>query len=245
MWSAFYSSSFLLIYLFSPATKPSRWNYSYISLFIGLILFYRWPTWIRNTGLLGIDLRTVYADANIDVSIPTFILQECLAAIVVWSICEILVIWTSYLSQWRKEVTRYRNIDGLTATEIYQLTQMFSRQFIHWQICSILLAFAFLPYTFFFWRYVVDYGDARYLPHAIIMHLLWGACWVTISAPLLQTWYEWVLGQTMSLAKVKSADGDTVARFPDAPIGALSAVASAVVAIAAFGSPILKAIVLH
>jgi hypothetical protein len=134
----------------------------------------------------------------------------------------------------------------LDADQIYALMQAFIRQFIHWQVCSFLLAGAFIPYTFFFWRYVVDFGDARYLPHALVIHALWGLCWVLISLPLAQTWYEWTLKQAISSYDIREANETNekaiIGKFPEFPIGMFNVVASIIVALATFSSPIIKAI---
>jgi hypothetical protein len=86
----------------------------------------------------------------------------------------------------------------------------------------------------------------RYLPHAVITHFLWGVSWVVISLPLTQTWYDWQLKQAMSSSQVQER-GETDEKvegqkFPDSPIGSLNFIASIVVAILTFGSPLIKAV---
>jgi hypothetical protein len=97
-----------------------------------------------------------------------------------------------------------------------------------------------------FLRYVVDFNDQRYLPHALITHALRGACWIVISLPLAQTWYEWTLKRAMSLYQMnkpgESTVKDNAEKAPELPIGFFNAVTSLVVASLTFGLPIIKAV---
>jgi hypothetical protein len=249
VWSAFYISFFWLLFMLAPNVEYERRWRSYSLMFAGLTVLLRWPTWLRNAPPLRDMMRSVYADANFDVSWQTFFLQECNALILVWGILELFLVWSSYLTQWRKEISSIRGLGPLNITHAYWLTQTFSRQFIHWQLCSLLLAFAFIPYTFFFWRYVVDFGDPRYLPHALIMHAAWGACWVAVSLPLAQTWYDLLLKQAMTPYEAKgvgqSGEAALTEKAPGSPVGSLNVIASIVAALATFGFPIFNALLLR
>jgi hypothetical protein len=55
MWSILYISFFWLICIFAPQLNYgsrllSHFSLSYVSLFVGLELLFRWPTWLRNAG---------------------------------------------------------------------------------------------------------------------------------------------------------------------------------------------------
>jgi hypothetical protein len=246
LWSILYISFFWLIYIFAPQVKFEKRQISYGLLFLGLLILYRWPTWLRNTGILGNTDRFIYNQTNFDVSPAGFFVQEGNAVIVVWCMLELFLIWLSYLTLWRKEVAAFRRSKILTTDQMYSLVQALSRQFAHWQLCSVLLALAFVPYTFFFWTFVVDFGDHRYIPAALITHALWGACWVAVSLPLAQTWYEWTLKQAMSSYQVngfgESDEKIAAEKFHESPIGFLNVATSLAVASLTFGSPIIKAL---
>jgi hypothetical protein len=190
--------------------------------------------------------RTVYTQTNFDVSAAGFLVQETNAAIVVWCILELFLVWLSYFSVWRREIADLAGPRILEINQMYFLTRSLSRQFIHWQACSLLLAIAFLPYTFLFWRYVIDFGDHRNTAHALITHALWGACWVSISLPLAQTWYEWTIKQAISSYQVKDPDCQAqtthVEQFPESPIAFWNVVTSLAVGGLTFGLPLIKAI---
>jgi hypothetical protein len=183
---------------------------------------------------------------------PSFFLQEWNASIVTFCILELLLGWSCYFIQWRKELSVVRKTNRLNNNQVYILLQSLSRQFIHWQVCSVLLACAFVPYTFLFWRYISDYGDMRYLPHALIIHALWAFCWLAVSLPLMQTWYDWTLKQAMFSFQVKepneskesdeSDEKNEADKFPSSPIGFLNVITTIVVALLTFGSPIIKAV---
>jgi hypothetical protein len=248
VWPAFLASFFWLIFVFAPQVRYARPPLSYSLMFLATLILVRWPTWLRNTPILRDAERKVYADANWDVSPPTFVLQESIYLLVAWCLLELFLIWSCYLVLWRKEISGVRGAWAISAAQVYSLVQALSRQFVHWQVCSILLAIAFVTYTFFFWRYVIDFNDLRYLPAAIMIHSIWGACWVAISLPVAQTWYEWTLKQTMSpylKSASREAGGDTsLVDFPASPIGFLNVITSVVVAALTFGSPLFKAMTL-
>ncbi len=46
-------------------------------------------------------------------------------------------------------------------------------------------------YTMMFWNLIIKIGDQRYLPHAYVMHGLWGLTWLIISLPLFESWSKW------------------------------------------------------
>lgn len=188
VWIFFYISFIWLIILFSPKIKHSFFELENILFFLGLWFFYRAPTWLRNSQPFRYKERKVYAGTNIDVDIPSFILQEFQAGLVCILIMLVLLKWTEYFMYWRNELKtdikkNHHNLFG-------DLCTAFHRQFIHWQICSILIAIAFIPYTYFFWKYVIVLGDVRYIYHALVVHVLWGVVWLTISAPVFYTWYR-------------------------------------------------------
>jgi hypothetical protein len=245
LWSIFYVSFFWLLFIFAPHVKIEQSLTSHVLMFFGLLILFRWPTWLRNTELGNIG-RTVYTPANFDISAAGFIVQEANSALVVWCMLELFLVWFSYLILWRKEAAALHSPRILGIDQMYFLVRVLSRQFIHWQICSLLLAIAFLPYTFLFWKYVIDFGDHRYTAHALITHALWGACWISISLPLAQTWYEWTVKQAISSYQVRDLDGlpqkAHVEKFPESPIALWNAVTSLAIAGLTFGLPVIKAL---
>jgi hypothetical protein len=122
--------------------------------------------------------------------------------------------------------------------------------FLQWQVCSIVLAGAFLPYTFFFWSYVIELRDNRYLAHALIMHGLWGVSWLLISLPLAWTWYEWNTRYKLraSIAATRP-DFDKTQEHSTLELGSLlgswNVMGSLAGVVLAFGYPILKEVINH
>jgi hypothetical protein len=47
LWPLFYVSFFWLNFLLAPTLKYKRSFGSYVLMFLGLLFFYQWPTWIR------------------------------------------------------------------------------------------------------------------------------------------------------------------------------------------------------
>jgi hypothetical protein len=145
---------------------------------------------MRNIPSLRYIDRKVYANGNWDISVGSFFVQElqallgCVLVVAVWRI------WTDFLPVWRLQVRECLK-DEADDKKVAEFAEGFVRLVIHWQVCSVVLAGAFVPYTFFFWDYVIGYRDKRYLAHALIIHGMWGMTWLLISMPLAWTWYEW------------------------------------------------------
>jgi hypothetical protein len=219
-------------------------------LFICLLIVYRWPSWIRNLPALRTTHRLTYSGNNLDVSLPGFLVQECLASMT----CALLVVlwlqWIYFIVEWRFRLRLLRpqlQIGDKLADFLESLTQLY----FHWQVCSALLAAAFIPYTVFFWDYVLINHDQRYVAHALTMHALWATSWILLSLPLACTWYEWrVKYELPRQAHLVSApwDGaDMSSRLNtlEPPIGSLNVVGSLIGAAVTFAFPILKELLTH
>jgi hypothetical protein len=97
---------------------------SYALTLVGLFVFYRWPTWLRNSVWLRSESagRVVYAYPNWDIDKPSFYLQEFNALIVTILILELLKRWSFYFAQLRKELHESRVGDrNLDNNQIYML----------------------------------------------------------------------------------------------------------------------------
>jgi hypothetical protein len=133
---------------------------------------------------------------------------------------------------WRAHISERRSA-AASGDEAPEFLENLSALFLYWQMCSIILAGAFLPYTVFFWTYVISFGDQRYLPHAVIMHGLWGVSWLLISLPLGWTWYQWKVRYRL---RAQARKGEMMAP----PIHSLNVVGSLIGALLAFGLPFLQ-----
>jgi hypothetical protein len=259
-WSILYLSFFWLIFLFSPEISYKRDSKLYVFTLIGLFIFYRWPTWLRNTAWFqSIDGgRVIYTYPNIDIDKPSFFLQEINALIAAILILELIFRWSLYFSLYRNQLYASQNTDVSEPDKRFFLMRCLCRQFIQWQICSILLACAFLPYTLLFWEYVFKDKDVRYEPSALIVHSLWGLCWIAVSLPFIQTYYVWTIEKAKYACKASESSNLEVLeeapessevkdetqsdKFPDSPIGYVNIITSIIAALSTFGAPLIKAL---
>lgn len=155
-----------------------------------------------------------------------------------------LLQWSGYFTYWRNEILE--DIKDSYNNCITDLCIAFNRQFVHWQICSVLIAIAFIPYTYFFWKYVIVLGDARYTYHAIVVHFMWGVVWLTISAPVFYTGYK--LRALMFYPRMNEHDESEGKKTDikldsenfDGVIGSLNFIGSIIAACITFVAPILK-----
>ena len=254
VWPIFYACIAWLIFLFAPKCPQSTSLGSRLLLFAGVFVLYRWPTWARNLPSLRYYKRLVYANGNWDISPSSFVVQELQAVLACILIVWLWVQWADFFPYWRNQInTCWPSI--ASGRLIPEFLEKLSTLFVVWQVCSVILAGAFLPYTFFFWTYVIDYGDHRYLAHAIIMHLLWGVTWLLLTLPLAWTWYQWTVRyrlhsealQRSAPTTAQAAEAETSHNIAQMaiPIGSWNIVGSVAGALLTFGFPIIKEFLKH
>ncbi len=130
-----------------------------------------------------------------------------------------------------------------------RLVDRLSEIFVRWQLCSLVLALAFLLYTNVFWQYVVQYKDQRYVVSAIIIHAMWGLTWAIVSLPMLKAWYSWYLTRIEAISRItwdpsaSSAGSDTALKGIQEinPIPIWSIAGSTITAIVTFLLPLVNA----
>ncbi len=246
IWPMFYICVGYLIFLFSPQVSRRMHPYRYLQVFSGVYILYRWPTWTRNLPQMQYVNRRVFSNGNWDISRLSFVVQEMQALLVCGMLVTLWMIWAKFLPLWQRHMARHWAALKSNG-DIDDCWRDIGDLFIHWQICSVLLAGAFVPYTFFFWTYVVDDHDKRYLPHALIMHALWGLTWMLLSLPLAWTWYQWKFRYRkfeISLSSV-SDDDDGKKKEMSSPISQWNVLGSLLGAIIAFLFPLLKELFAH
>jgi hypothetical protein len=255
VWPIFYTCLAWLIFLIAPKCPRTIGRGTMLTLFFGMLILYRWPTWIRNINrpYLRYYKRLVYANGNWDISWQSFFVQELQAVIACVLLVWLWIQWADLFKYWRQEVdTCWPSI--LSQHQLPEFLEMLTALFVRWQISSLILAGAFLPYTFFFWTYVIDYGDQRYIAHALIMHLLWGVTWLLLSLPLAWTWYQWSVRYrlyslregsiTPETSKAERNDPQSGEPF-SLPINPWNAVGSVAGALATFAFPLFKELFKH
>jgi hypothetical protein len=247
MWPAFYTCLGWLIVIFAPDYPRTPGIRRWIVPFLATFVLYRWPTWMRNVHHLKTIERGVYANGNWDVSRASFFVQEgqavlaCVLLIAVWAI------WADFIPVWQAQVRECLWGDR-SKERLPEFAESFVRLFVHWQICSLVLAGGFIPYTFFFWNYVIEYGDKRYLAHAIIMHGIWGVTWLLISMPLAWTWYQWNVRYRLEVQMAATPANPAEQKGGiemGSLIGSWNVMGSLATAALAFGFPVVKEILTH
>jgi hypothetical protein len=193
LWPAIYTFLGWLIFIFPPAVKETSFRLSgkrILFLSIAIVVLYRWPTWWRNTPF-GNEGRVFYGNGNLDADPIGFYVQETLGAAVATLVAIVWLQWSGYYNETMSQLAAKSTRDPIEEALSPDSCERISKMFLHWQIASALLAFAFLWYTIFFWQTVILGGDLRYLPHAIIVHSMWIVTWLIISLPMVVSWYRW------------------------------------------------------
>jgi hypothetical protein len=164
-------------------------------------LTFAWTNWYRTTPL-GQYGRTVFSYVHFDVGVTTFFLQELRILGMCILVC---IIWRYWCSSPNgvgvNSSSSSSNIEKLT-----DLSLDVSHQFRVWQRNSILLAVAFLPWTWFYWRSMGALADTRYIYSAVVLHLLWLGTWIIITTHLWNLAIVWKREKLFSLAKLLESD---------------------------------------
>lgn len=253
---------FLIHYLFLGfllLLAPISWRRLRVAplLSFGLLGYtvFEWPNWVRNfvmnryisdTNGAYEKGRVVFSFPHWDISHTQFYLQE---ARVLGMFLLLSVLWQAwfYLSQgvganaksWKEQPLNFSDA-GVEAVSV-------SDEFSRWQINSILLAGAFIPWTWFYWSSVHSEGDNRYLINAIIIHLIWGLSWLLLSAPFLISWRAWsrlkliMLCEALAVSEDDGAPGRTVQFFSQVePLSNMRLVGASLVAATSFILPLIQ-----
>jgi hypothetical protein len=203
-----------------------------IGLGLSFFVLCGWSNWWRNTPF-GKEERTLFSYAHFDISPLGFVMQEVEVAG--------MMILTGYVT-----VLFLRNFSVDHAEnqslprDAYDMSKEAKREFESWQIRSLLLVLAFLPWTMFYWRIVTSIGESRYFPSAVGIHIIWLFVWIVISVPPLRAFERW---QDHTMACYRDRSPEEIAKIRAIePISqnmfAITAIASTV----SFVYPVIQAL---
>ena len=104
---------------------------------------------MRNVPALRYIERHVYANGNWDVSVGSFVVQKVKAVLACVLLVAVWAIWADFIPVWQAQVREC--LWGDRSNDLVpEFAESFVRLFVHWQVCSLVLAGGFIPYTFFF-----------------------------------------------------------------------------------------------
>jgi hypothetical protein len=216
-------------------------------------LIFTWPNFFRNflfNQYLGEEYersRTVYAHGQWDIDRVCFILQEARVFGMMLLLSVLWQRWSVYSAK-IKDNTRKWSLDlNAIDTSAAQRALVVSEQLSRWHGHSLLLAIAFLPFSWFFWLSITDSGDSRYVYTAVLIHVLWGVSWYFLTLPLLGSWRAW---SEYRLLATGSMAGQSKDRIEPAlailqeiqPISDLQFAGTSIAAIASFLLPVIQRI---
>lgn len=175
-------------------------------LTVGLLLYIGWMStgWLRNFVFYD-EGRTVFSFVNYDIGPVSFFLQELrlLGACILIS-----AVWWGWIVYFDDVLKRLQDRDS-EPTSLFELSEhayIITRMFTRWQITSIVIVAAFLPWTYHYWMLIVRQGDSRYVIHALVMHGYWAVTWILTTVPLFYVYRKWSALKTAVLSKAVSSD---------------------------------------
>jgi hypothetical protein len=249
LWPIIFTCLGWLAFLVPPCISFTwlRTNSKRILFFaVGILAFYRWPTWARNF-IFNKEGRIFFGLANLDVDPSGFYAQELLGLVVCFLLAVIWTKWIIHFAECNQTLSELINdpiAEALNWTRISQL----SKAFLHWQVSSVVLAGGFVPYLYFFWDAVLRQHDQRYWVAAITVQLLWATTWILITLPLGATFYGWRTLRAAATSAVGEAmlqNKDGIDMILDAirelePINPWNLATTSVVAFVSFIAPIAQ-----
>jgi hypothetical protein len=176
---------------FSPRLK--------LLLPLGIILYvlFMSTNWLRNF-LFYDEGRTIFSFVNFDLSPLSFFIQEFQAFV----LSVMIAYYWMQLSHIHKtsfdETTKWHagsfshEEDSETLRIAGSASNFINKLIFRWQVSSVLIVCAFLPWTLFYWVNSVTYADSRYLISAVIFHMYWLITWVLCSVPLVWCFQRWL-----------------------------------------------------
>lgn len=205
-----------------PTVELQLFHPKAIGLGLSFYLFFNWSNWWRNTAF-GQEDRRLFSYAHFDVSPLGFVMQELEVAG--------MMVLTGYvtalfLRNFSADHAERQSFSG----DAYDLSKAAKREFESWQIRSLLLVVAFLPWTIFYWRIVTSIGESRYFPFAVGIHVIWLFVWIVISIPPLRAFERW---QDYTVASSRDRSPEEMAK-----IRAIEPVSRSMFAITAVASTI-------
>lgn len=199
---------FLMHYSFSKKLIGKQ----VLLLALFLIVLFHSSSWIRNSSEFGKQGRTIYTFVNYDIDKASFWLQELRGYIFFFLMA---VFWYQFELKRRASYTMIsRFTKKPTPAGLVELTKNTKIYFSNWQRDIFISTLLFLPWTWFYWRYIYFHGDNRYVFAAIMFHSFWLISIILISLPFLIVSFNfWKLRMRLVLRLTRDKDNIELTAF--------------------------------
>jgi len=216
------------------------------SLGLGLLYYVVFavpPTFMRYIYAYNYDLgRRTYSFYDFDINLPAFFFCQFEFFVIGFMLGCIWLSWGHCLRTWQThfETPPARKPKDLMPiqTRVEEVTRLFQE----WQGNSLLLAGAFLPWSYFDWIYThfSEGSDTRYAYMALIDHLVWIGTWFLISLPLIEALTQWQKFKTQIFFAIHSGHSQIDAKLLAEldPVSPAQRLAAIIAAVASFILPI-------
>ncbi|MBN8602946.1 MAG: hypothetical protein J0M26_18055 [Planctomycetes bacterium] len=156
---------------------------------VWIYIFWQISNFWRNV-LFDDTTRKVFAYTHLDVSFVGWANQELL----VMGVAIILAISWVFWWQFHERLVGKLEVQlqqEMNKQSVFDIAKRVGEIFDRWQIHSLLIGLAFLPYTVYYIVLSTQYEDVRYYPSAIAIHVIWGLTWYFVSLPAYQALLSW------------------------------------------------------
>ena len=195
-----YMSLFTILLTFQSEVRWSKIK-SYFGWTGILYVIYQWPHYIRALVNLG-EARRIYSCYHADVHFPSFLLQD-------FRLLGMVALFAVVLRSAICETTTTRESSD-SVEQLLESSSNASHELTLWYIRSTLLAFAFVPFTYFYWRNIMVRGAVTFAPSAVMIHIIWLVIWYSLTARLLKGWACWKSSRREYLESLAHGPSDEI-----------------------------------
>jgi hypothetical protein len=203
--------SFLTLFIhvaWSPRGEVRGQASRYIVMSLAAYVIWMGPNWVRNF-VFNNQGRAVFSYVHFDISPACFVFQEIQVLVLCGLISSSWIRWSCYSSEVQRVCSTW-DLSNCSSIETHSRACYCGALIDQWQVHSIVIAFAFLPWSLFYWRLTFMYNDVRYYSSALATHVLWAITWSTISLASIHAWRSWSDFKSSSLARLSGESvGDT------------------------------------
>ena len=196
-----YICCFILILSYQDSASFLKDWRSYFLTASFLFVIFQWPHWSRNF-LVTSEGRNVFSLYNIDIHATSFLLQE-VRIFGLFLLHAIILINSTRLSKPSLE-------SGSCHENLQSAIAQASLALFRWQFRSAALAFSFMPLSYLYYKNIFVAQDFRYLPSAIMLHMIWFLLWYGISSALFASWRSYRSSRSQYLAEIALSKGDEI-----------------------------------
>ncbi|WP_448698157.1 hypothetical protein ACFGVR_15155 [Mucilaginibacter sp. AW1-3] len=208
IWVSTFALLGIFIFVLYPGWLKKSNKKHLLAVIVMIFLLFDGPVWFRNSAI-GQHGRTIYSYVNPDIDCWSYLLQELRVFTFALLFGILLVIGESLQTESALLIAQFNQEPTLELCVNFSLD--FRERFSQWQRNILLIIVLFLPWTWFYWKNITFYSDARYFFAALVFHSFWVISICLFTLPIVRMRKQWRRLKTqMSLEYLQREKGDQI-----------------------------------